>query len=200
MHLKLTNYCLPRSAYIAVFFFFSSRRRHTRFDCDWSSDVCSSDLTVKTGVRWKTSFAADAPRIYGDATQIHQVLMNLLNNAAQAIGDHGGVIQVELAGCSLGAAALNGAPELGAGPYARLTVSDDGCGMDERTLRRIFEPFFTTKPAGRGTGLGMSVVHGIVKGHGGAVTVESAVGRGSTFKVYFPAASAALRSGTPARR
>jgi signal transduction histidine kinase len=145
--------------------------------------------TVKAGVRWKASFPGGTPRIYGDATQIHQVIMNLFNNAAYAIGDNDGVVQVTLAGCSLSAAALHDAPELRAGAYARLTVSDDGCGMDERALRRVFEPFFTTKPAGEGTGLGMSVVHGIVKGHEGAVTVESEVGRGTTFQVYFPGAS-----------
>jgi PAS domain S-box-containing protein len=152
--------------------------------------------TVKGGVRWRTSFRVGAPRISADATQIHQVVMNLASNAAYAIGDDDGLVEVELAGCSLAAAELNGAPELAAGSYVRLTVRDDGCGMDERTLRRIFEPFFTTKPAGEGTGLGMSVVHGIVKSHDGALTVESEIGRGTTFNLYFPAADPARRGAT----
>jgi CheY-like chemotaxis protein len=78
-------------------------------------------------------------------------------------------------------------PDLRQGSYCRLSVTDDGCGMDGATLERIFDPFFTTKPPGEGTGLGLSVVHGIVKSHGGAVSVYSALGRGTSFHLYFPA-------------
>jgi PAS domain S-box-containing protein len=139
------------------------------------------------GAHLRSAFAAEVPPICGDATQVHQALMNLITNAAQALDGHGG-IDVALDGCVIAPGADGRAPELRPGSYARLTVKDDGPGMDGHTLRRVFEPFFTTKPAGQGTGLGLAVVHGIVKGHGGVVTVHSELGKGTTFELFFPAA------------
>jgi PAS domain S-box-containing protein len=128
---------------------------------------------------------ADAPlNVAADATQLHQVVMNLCTNAWQAMNNQAGRINVGLDAVSLDTEA---AKRLGlqAGRHAHLWVSDTGCGMDEATRARIFEPFFTTKPVGRGTGLGLSVVHGIVATHGGAITVASAPGQGSRFDLYF---------------
>jgi len=95
---------------------------------------------------------------------------------------------VVLEGIHVDAELAQSSPDLREGDYARLSVTDNGCGMNEATLQRIFEPFFTTKATGQGTGLGLSVVHGIMKIHDGAITVHSRPGAGSTFRLYFPAA------------
>ena len=124
--------------------------------------------------------------VNADATQMQQVLMNLGTNAWHALSGNPGRIEIGLDERLLDAAAgqaLGGQP---AGRYAHLWVSDTGTGMDEVTRGRIFEPFFTTKAIGDGTGLGMSVVHGIVKAHRGGITVSSAIGKGSTIDLYFP--------------
>jgi signal transduction histidine kinase len=124
------------------------------------------------------------PPILGDAGQLQQVVVNLLTNAAHAIGMERGQITVRLT--------HEFTPEAeaqdGDGTALRLTVSDTGSGMDSRTVDRIFEPFFTTKPVGEGTGLGLSVVHGIVTAHRGKIEVQSAPGKGSVFMVVLPAA------------
>ena len=129
------------------------------------------------------------PNVLGDATQIHQVLLNLGSNAAHAMRNHGGTltIAVEPAEVTPDLAMSIGGPP--AGSYVRLTVTDTGHGMDEATRRRIFDPFFTTKNTREGTGLGLAVVHGIVRGHRGAINVESSPGAGTTFHVYLPAAT-----------
>jgi CheY-like chemotaxis protein len=113
--------------------------------------------------------------------------MNLATNSAHAIGEGVGLIEVGLDALTVSTDLARTSPDLHEGRYARLSVSDNGCGMDKATLERIFDPFFTTKPAGQGTGLGLSTVHGIMRGHEGAVTVYSQPGKGSTFRLYFPA-------------
>jgi PAS domain S-box-containing protein len=127
--------------------------------------------------------------VIADPTQIHQVLMNLCTNAAQAMGDKGGALHVALSLVRFDVHDLTRPAELGPGPYIRLKVSDTGQGMDRAVMDRIFEPYFTTKRPGEGTGLGLAVVHGIVKSHGGAITVYSTPGEGTTFHVYLPAAT-----------
>src|SRR5207248_11014083 len=109
----------------------------------------------------------------------------------------GGRIDITLERCTLttGQAAMH--VDLRAGEWVRLVVADDGSGMDSTTLEHIFEPFFTTKEVGRGTGLGLAVVHGIVQSHGGAIVVRSEMNIGSTFELYFPAVAAEL-DGPPA--
>ena len=124
--------------------------------------------------------------VLADPTQIHQVIMNLCTNAAHAMRESGGVLEVLLEGVIVDESLASGYPELNPGRYQRLTVSDTGHGMDQETLARIFDPFFTTKDQGEGTGMGMSVVHGIIKNHRGAIMVYSEPGVGSTFHVYMP--------------
>ncbi|KAF0170548.1 MAG: Multi-sensor hybrid histidine kinase [Limisphaerales bacterium] len=140
--------------------------------------------TVPATVEFRSNITA-APTVLANASEIHQVTMNLCTNAWHALPG-GGVIQVELAEAEVGEALARQQPDLRPGRYVRLTVADNGCGMDEATLARIFEPFFTTKPVGEGTGLGLAVVHGIVKSHDGGIVVSSEPGRGTTFALYFP--------------
>ena len=123
--------------------------------------------------------------ILADPTQIHQVLMNLCANAAHAMRETGGVLKVTLGDVELDAEETAHHP-IDPGSYQRLTVGDTGHGMDPATIERIFDPYFTTKTPGEGTGLGLAVVHGIVRSHGGAITVHSKLGKGSTFQVLLP--------------
>ncbi len=148
----------------------------------------------------KTTFRGTVPSVAVDAIQIHQIVMNLLTNAAHAIGDRPGLIEVCIDSSLVDeVAVVDSARELRPGHYVRLSVSDSGCGMDSQTLARIFDPFFTTKPIGQGTGLGLSVVHGIMKTHDGGETVYSHPGKGTTFRLYFPAIEA-LQPQLPALR
>jgi PAS domain S-box-containing protein len=124
--------------------------------------------------------------VWADPTQIHQVIMNLCTNAVHAMREKGGVLEVSIVDVDLGSEFETAALDLETGPYLRLSVSDTGHGMDRTVLERIFDPFFTTKGQGEGTGLGLSVTHGIVKSHGGAITVNSEPGKGTTFHVFFP--------------
>jgi PAS domain S-box-containing protein len=126
-------------------------------------------------------------RIKADPGQIEQVIMNLVVNARDAM-PNGGRLTIETRNVTLGAEDLTGDPDLKPGPYARLTVTDTGCGMPDEVRAKIFEPFFTTKEVGKGTGLGLAVVHGVVKLCGGQIGVESQVGVGTAFQLHFPAA------------
>ncbi len=119
-------------------------------------------------------------------TQIHQVLMNLCTNAHHAMSEEGGVLEISLSEIELDSHTASRYPDLSPGKYARLTVSDTGYGMDKAVLKRIFEPYFTTKEVGKGTGLGLAAVHGILKDHGGEITVYSEPEKGTTFHVYLP--------------
>jgi CheY-like chemotaxis protein len=113
--------------------------------------------------------------------------MNLGTNAAHAIGERSGLVELRLEALELDAGAAQSLHDLRAGEYVRISVVDNGCGIDDDTLERIFDPFFTTKPTGQGTGLGLAIVHGIVKSHEGAVRVSSHLGIGTRFEIYLPA-------------
>jgi PAS domain S-box-containing protein len=142
---------------------------------------------LPAGVEIRTQFSADVPAVSADSTQLHQILMNLATNAADAMQERGGVIEVSVDAITVSRDLMQTCADLHEGRYTRLSVTDTGCGMTRSTLEHIFDPFFTTKPQGQGTGLGLSVVHGIMKNHGGAVTVYSDLGKGTTFRLYFPA-------------
>ena len=125
--------------------------------------------------------------VQADPTQIHQVLMNLCTNAAHAMSTTGGVLEVGLINVDLDDRIIaERFVGLEPGPYIMLRVKDTGHGMDNEIMDRIFDPYFTTKEPGRGTGMGLSVVHGIVKSHNGAIMVNSEIGKGSNFEVFFP--------------
>ena len=130
---------------------------------------------------------ADNAKVQANPTQIKQVMMNLGSNAAYAMKDRHGHLEVDVHCIDLDRdAASKISPDLASGPYVELNVTDNGEGMDELTLDRAFDPFFTTKPEGEGTGMGLSVVQGIIKEHQGAISVWSKPGRGSTFRVLLP--------------
>ncbi|MCS4509078.1 PAS domain-containing hybrid sensor histidine kinase/response regulator [Xylophilus ampelinus] len=146
-------------------------------------------VTLPPGVELSLHLTPDVPSVMGDATQVGQALLNLCTNAVQAIGEGRGAVRVELDTATPNHRTCE---RLGIAPgrYAIISVSDTGAGIDSATMARIFEPFFTTKEVGKGTGLGLAVVHGVVRSHQGASDVRSTPGSGSTFTLYFPVADA----------
>ncbi len=141
---------------------------------------------VPTTIEIRLQIEADCGMVMADPTQLHQVMMNLCTNAYHAMRDMGGVITVKLGRADIDPELARSHKNLNHGHFVKLVISDTGTGMDDATISRIFEPFYTTKGVGEGTGLGLSVVHGIVTGHEGAITVESEPGRGSVFRIYLP--------------
>jgi signal transduction histidine kinase len=139
--------------------------------------------TTPASIRIKETIAP-TPSLQADPGQLQQVIVNLITNAAQSIDGAMGTINVRLVPMSDGAQLC-------------LSVSDTGCGMDEATKARIFEPFFTTRGVGKGTGLGLALVHGIIKDHGGCVDVESSPGQGTRFDVILPLSRAAPPGSPP---
>jgi len=128
----------------------------------------------------------NAGKIMGDPIQVHQILMNLCTNAAHAMRDDGGVMEIKLREIELGHEYIGKPPDARGGRYLKLVVKDTGRGMTPEVMEKIFDPYFTTKSKGEGTGLGLSVVMGIVKEYGGFIDVQSIPGHGSTFKIYLP--------------
>ena len=146
-------------------------------------------VTLPPNVEMQVNLAPNTPAVLADATQVEQALLNLCTNAIQALGQQRGWVSIELSHQDpVVSGAANGAQGLSV-PHARLAVHDTGPGMDPLTLERVFEPFFTTKPVGQGTGLGLAVVHGIMRTHEGSVEVRSQSGAGSSFTLCFPLAA-----------
>jgi len=142
--------------------------------------------SLPTTIEFHQNIKTGSATVLCDPTQIYQVVMNLCANAAYAMRDKGGELTVSLIDVDIDSEAVMQNPELTPGQYQRLTVSDTGSGMDRATMERIFDPFFTTKAPGEGSGMGLAVVHGIVKSLNGAITVDSEPGKGTTFQVFFP--------------
>jgi two-component system, cell cycle sensor histidine kinase and response regulator CckA len=142
--------------------------------------------TVRESIRLRFSLDRSIPWIRGDVGQIEQAIMNLVINAQDAMPE-GGELVVETDEFVLGGASGPAPADVAPGRYVAMAISDTGVGMDASIMERIFEPFFTTKAVGKGTGLGLATVYGIVKQHGGTVTVRSEVGAGATFRLCFPA-------------
>jgi PAS domain S-box-containing protein len=142
--------------------------------------------TLPSGIEVRTSFGSNLPGIRADSTQFHQILINLVTNAAHAY-DTGGVVEISLDAVTSSEVEAVCATQIAPGEYLRLRVTDHGCGMNAATLKRVFEPFFTTRPHGEGTGLGLSVVHGIVESHKGVIDIDSELGTGTSVSVYLPA-------------
>jgi len=142
----------------------------------------SLPATIKMRHHIKSNLA-----VLTDPTNIHQVLMNLCTNASFAMQEDGGVLEVSLSDVDLDADFARQHPDVKPGKFIRLIVRDTGCGMTPEVSERLFDPFFTTKKMGEGTGMGLAVVHGIVKSHGGTIIVESSPGKGSAFSIFLPA-------------
>jgi nitrogen-specific signal transduction histidine kinase/CheY-like chemotaxis protein len=141
--------------------------------------------SIPTTIAIKQDIRPDTGLIVGNLTQVHQILINLCTNAYHAMQQNGGVLSVRLYSTKL-ERSIGHPDQVEPGRYNVLEVSDTGDGMDEETLDRIFEPYFTTKEQGKGTGMGLAVVHGIVKSYGGHIVVDSEPGKGSTFQIYLP--------------
>lgn len=147
--------------------------------------------SLPAGIRIETDLA-ETPAVMANATAIHQVIMNLGTNAWHAMTDQKGVFRVDMKPLEVDEDFARTRPDLHAGNYVQLSVSDTGKGMDRQTLKHIFDPFFTTKGVGEGTGLGLSVVHAIMKSHDGGICAYSEPGIGTRFTLYFPAVATSV--------
>ena len=148
--------------------------------------------SLPSTIEIRQEISSHGTSMMADPTEIHQVLMNFCTNSLHSMENTGGVLEVTLEPVDQNDVDINEHPGLNPGPFVRLTVSDTGCGIDPKYIERIFDPYFTTKQKGTGTGLGLAVVHGIIKNHGGSVHVKSQVGAGTVMTVIFPRLESAV--------
>ncbi len=149
------------------------------------ANLTPSDIDIRSDIRDKRMI------VTGDPTQIHQVVTNLITNAVQALADKGGAIEVTLRRSALTKEQCKEirSSHFEPGEFAQISIKDNGPGIDKAIIQNIFDPFFTTKPMGKGSGMGLAVVHGIVRSHNGCIRVESELGQGVAFHCYFPLAA-----------
>jgi CheY-like chemotaxis protein len=177
-----------------------SKRRAVRVEPVVEEALQQLRAALPSAIRVSARYTASLPEIFADPDQVKRVLLNLGRNAAHAMPVSGGVLSLVAERIEANDRLPVGASELKRGAYVRLDLADTGTGMASSTLERIFDPFFTTKEPGQGIGLGLSVVHGIVKSHGGAIVVRSAPEQGSCFSVYLPAVSSPQEKVAPVSR
>jgi PAS domain S-box-containing protein len=170
---------------------FSRQKEHERQVISLTPIVCEVGKLLRAAlpasIQIQTIVSSGLPNVLADGSQIHQVLMNLGANAGHAMRKQGGMLEIVIGKILISEGAARANIGLTSGLFLRVVVRDTGEGMTKEVMQRMFEPFFTTKPAGEGTGLGLSVVHGIVKAHDGAISVTSEPGMGSSFEIYLPA-------------
>lgn len=142
--------------------------------------------SVKGSIDIREKIDENCGSVLVDANQIQHVILNICTNSVHSIDKPDGFIEISLSSLNVDSDFASKHTNLHEGRYVKISVEDNGHGIEKDTIDRIFEPFFTTKEVGRGTGLGLSMVHGIIKGYGGAITVESVVGKGTTFTIYLP--------------
>ena len=170
---------------------FSRKAEEERSPIDMAPIIKESMKMLRCAIPASVGFtlhiSSDVYDVLGDAAQINQIAMNLVTNAADAMSEEGGILEVTLGNILLQKEKVCLDRVLSPGSYVRLRIKDAGEGIEPEIMDRIFEPYFTTKQVGKGTGMGLSVVHGIVKRNGGGLLVESEPGKGTVFEIYFPA-------------
>ncbi len=180
---------------------FSRQRPAERRVVDLGPALHESLRLLRTGIPATVEIRVDVPEslppVLADTPQIQRILMNLGSNAAQAVASSGGRIVISADEFLADSEFVRAHPSARPVKYLRIAVQDNGHGMDEPTMKKIFDPFFTTKDVGKGTGLGLAVVHGIVQQHEGIIDVDSALGAGTTFRVYLPVSDASFEPPTP---
>jgi PAS domain S-box-containing protein len=142
--------------------------------------------SIPTTIDIQYDIKSEQGTVLSDPTQLNQIIMNLCTNAAHAMEENGGTLEVILTNENIASGSADSFPDLKPGRYAKLTVRDTGQGIEPQFMDKIFEPYFTTKEVGKGTGMGLALVHGIVKSYGGVITVQSEMGKGTSFHVYLP--------------
>lgn len=142
--------------------------------------------SLPSNIEIKSNVNVGGKMILTDPTRIHQIIMNLCTNSFHAMEEEGGLLEVNLSPEIIDEAQAASIPDLNPGDYLHLSIRDTGCGIDQKILKRIFDPFFTTKERGKGTGMGLAFVHGIMKENKGCITVDSEIGKGTSFHLYFP--------------